>query len=41
LVGIFLAVHDLTELFGDDCRHYCKRVSLITVARVDLSEAVR
>jgi len=29
LVGIFLEEHDLTELFGDDYRHYRKRVSMI------------
>jgi protein-S-isoprenylcysteine O-methyltransferase Ste14 len=28
-VGIFLEEHDLTEMFGDDYRHYCKRVSMI------------
>ena len=28
-VGIFLEELDLTELFGDDCRNYCKRVSMI------------
>jgi protein-S-isoprenylcysteine O-methyltransferase Ste14 len=28
-VGIFLEEHDLTELFGDDYRHYRRRVSMI------------
>jgi len=28
-VGIFPEEHDLTELVGDDYRHYCKRVSMI------------
>jgi methanethiol S-methyltransferase len=28
-VGIFLEEHDLTEMFGDDYVHYCKRVSMI------------